>query len=138
VILAVGYFAWVARTQGEAIRQSEARLIELEKEQDRLQAELDQGRSRLQPAVEEERRRSQTELGSLTKERDKVRNPEPACIDSDAHRGAEDIFYRGTVKVGNGTVGDHCRLGQLVEFECIENPPNSGRLISRARFVDCE
>jgi hypothetical protein len=65
------------------------------------------------------------------------------CLDSDADFGDEDIFVRGFVDVksdldaGTARVTDHCRLGQLVEFVCIENPQGSGRFISDARLIDC-
>ena len=69
--------------------------------------------------------------------------PTNTCLDSDAEFGDEDIFVRGFVEVtsdldaGTARVTDHCRLGQLVEFVCIENPQGSGRFINEARLIDC-
>ena len=69
--------------------------------------------------------------------------PTHTCLDSDAEFGDEDIFVRGFVDVksnldaGTARVTDHCRLDQLVEFVCIENPQGSGRFINDARLVDC-
>lgn len=61
----------------------------------------------------------------------------PICSDSDADRGDDAIFVRGRVRTSEAEVTDHCRLAQLVEFSCIENPPGSGRFVPDAKLVDC-
>jgi hypothetical protein len=69
-----------------------------------------------------------------------IKNPpedKPNCFDSDAKYGVDAIYFRGSVRVGGGTSYDHCRLGQLVEFSCIENPAGSGRFIPDATIADC-
>jgi len=69
-----------------------------------------------------------------------LRNPpedKPSCFDSDAKYGADALYVRGSRRVGGSTSTDHCRLGQLVEFSCIENPVGSGRFIADATLLDC-
>jgi hypothetical protein len=81
--------------------------------------------------------RSATQLKSQL---DTIMHPpqdNPGCIDSDADRGQDQIFFRGSVRSGNATVSDHCRLGQLVEFSCIESPPGSGRRLVDSTIADC-
>jgi hypothetical protein len=38
---------------------------------------------------------------------------------------------------GMGQSSDHCRLGQLVEFSCIENPVGSGRFLVDSKIMNC-
>src|SRR5262245_38870524 len=71
---------------------------------------------------------------------DAIRNPpedRPSCIDSDAKYGADAIYIRGSVRAGMSQVTDHCRLGQLVEFFCIEHPVGSGRFLVDSRIMNC-
>jgi hypothetical protein len=85
-------------------------------------------------------RDQQQQPGRLRQELETGRNPgeeTPICVDSDARHGFDSIYVRGTVRVGNTTVTDHCRLDRLVEFTCIENPPGSGRFLSEAKILSC-
>jgi len=79
-------------------------------------------------------------VAKATTELAAVRNPpedKPSCFDSDAKYGADAIYVRGGIQVGTGESFDHCRLGQLVEFSCIEKPAGSGRFIHEGQFIDC-
>ena len=90
--------------------------------------------TRIQAALkvdDERRRRAQAERAT------KRSDGKPSCFDSDAELGEDSIFVRGYVQVGGGRVTDHCRLGQLVEHSCIENPTGSGRWIHDAKILTC-
>jgi hypothetical protein len=62
---------------------------------------------------------------------------QPDCFDSDATYGADAVYVPGSTRMGGGERFDHCRLGQLVEFSCIENPAGSGRFFPEAKLIDC-
>ena len=59
------------------------------------------------------------------------------CFDSDAKYGADAIYVPGSTRMGGGENFDHCRLGQLAEFSCVENPAGSGRFIPEGKLMDC-
>jgi hypothetical protein len=63
---------------------------------------------------------------------------QPDCFDSDATYGDDGIYVRGSARTKEGAeIRDHCRLGQLVEFSCVENPAGSGRFIPEGKLIDC-
>jgi hypothetical protein len=93
-----------------------------------------------EPALQRETTRSEPHV-TMPREQDPPL-PVRTCLDSDAEFGDDEIHVQGSVEVsgpntGTSRVTDHCRLDQLVEFSCIENPTGSGRFISDARIIDC-
>lgn len=59
------------------------------------------------------------------------------CFDSDADSEGGGIHSQGHVDVGSARRSDHCRLGEVVEWTCVEDPPDSGHLKPKARLVAC-
>jgi acyl-coenzyme A synthetase/AMP-(fatty) acid ligase len=114
------------------LQQMQQQLEAAKSSEQALRAEMDK--------KAEQAAREAEQVTTLKESIDEIRNPpedKPTCFDSDAKYGADANYIRGHVQVGNGMSADHCRLGQLVEFYCIENPPGSGRFLSDAKIMDC-
>ena len=134
--LAAG-FMWIDRT--ELVRQKD----ELDSRVQELQKQLETAKASEQTLRAEMAQQAQQvaqQVAQAQKEIEAIRNPpedKPTCFDSDAKYGAEAIYIRGSVRAGNAQMSDHCRLGQLVEFSCIENPVGSGRFLVDSKIMDC-
>ncbi|HKB07558.1 MAG TPA: hypothetical protein VKF61_04675 [Candidatus Polarisedimenticolia bacterium] len=140
-------FLWIdraklVRTNGDL----DSRVQELQKELESVKAAEQAMRAEMSQRVEQATQRTEQvaqqaqQAARLRQEVEAIRNPpedRPTCIDSDAKYGADAIYIRGSVRAGNVQVSDHCRLGQLVEFSCIENPVRSGRFLVDSRIMNC-
>jgi len=124
------------------------------KELERQTAELDSRTEQLEQQVKEahtaeqslraETLQQETRLAQLREENERLKPPpldRPTCVDSDAKYGRDAIYVRGTIEVrsdgGVGSKTDHCRMDQLVEFSCLENPPGSGFFIDDVQILSC-
>jgi hypothetical protein len=132
-VAVVAGFQWVGRAEADR------RNAELDARVQEGQKQLEAARATEQSLRTESAQQAQ-QVTQLQKENQALKNPPidmPTCVDSDAKYGTDAIYYRGSVRAGSATVTDHCRLGQLVEFSCIENPPGSGRFLSDATILSC-
>jgi len=141
--LAAG-FMWIDRT--ELVRQKDeldSRVQELQKQLETAKASEQTLRAEMAQQAQQAAQQAQQvaqQVAQAQKEIEAIRNPpedKPTCFDSDAKYGAEAIYIRGSVRAGNAQMSDHCRLGQLVEFSCIENPVGSGRFLVDSKIMDC-
>lgn len=131
---------------GMSQAEMRSRNAELDKRVVELQQEAEAAKAR-EKALQDEVAQKAEELSQQTRSAtalktqvDNIMHPpqdNPGCIDSDADRGRDAVFYRGSVRSGNAVVSDHCRLGQLVEFSCMESPPGSGRMLVDSSIADC-
>jgi len=151
IILAVGClgavlaaaFLWMDRA--ELMRKNsglDSRVQELQREIEAVKAAEQSLRAEMtQRAQQAEQVMQQAQQAArLQQEIDAIRHPpedKPSCIDSDAKYGADAIYIRGSVRTGFGQASDHCRLGQLVEHTCIENPVGSGRFLVDSKIMNC-
>jgi hypothetical protein len=138
-VLAV-VFLWMDRAELER-RNSEldSRVQELQRELESVKATAESLRAEMTQKVQQASQQAQ-QTAKLQQEIDSIRNPpedRPTCFDSDAKYGADSIYIRGSVRAGNAQLTDHCRLGQLVEHTCIENPVGSGRFLVDSRIMNC-
>ena len=126
-------FQWAERAELERQKaELDARVQEQQKQAEAAKA--------TEQSLRAEMTQQSQQVTQMKKEIESFRNPpedKPTCVDSDAKYGTDAIYIRGHVQAGNATVTDHCRLGQLVEFSCIENPPGSGRFLSDATIMNC-
>src|SRR2546425_503452 len=133
-------FMWIDRT--ELVRQKDeldSRVQELQKQIETAKAAEQTLRVEMAQQAQQVTQQAQ-QVAQAQKEVEAIRNPpedKPTCFDSDAKYGADAIYVRGSVRAGMGQVTDHCRLGQLVEFSCIENPVGSGRFLVDSKIMDC-
>ena len=141
-------FMWIDRT--ELVRQKDeldSRVQELQKQIDTgkaaeqaLRAEMAQQQAQQVNQQAQQVAQQAQQVAQAQREVEATRNPpedKPTCFDSDAKYGADAIYVRGSVRAGMGQVTDHCRLGQLVEFSCIENPLGSGRFLVDSKIMNC-
>lgn len=141
-------YHWTARKDFQHRNaELDARVHDLQREREAAVAKNEALGQQLERAgateqqLRDEADRQAKELAVFRQREEERRNPAPGkatCIDSDAKLKEDAIYVRGSVEVGGGGRSfDHCRLGQLVEFQCLENPAGSGRFISDAKMIDC-
>jgi len=140
-------FLWIDRVN--LVRRNndlDSRVQELQKELETVKAAEEALRAEMTQKVQQATQRAEQvaqqaqQAARLQQEIDAIRNPpedKPSCIDSDAKYGADAIYIRGTVRAGMAQMTDHCRLGQLVEHTCIENPVGSGRFLVDSKIMNC-
>ncbi len=140
-------FLWIDRVNLVRTNSDlDSRVQELQKEIETVKAAEQSQRAEMTQKVKQATQRAEQvarqaqQAAPLRQEIDAIRNPpedKPSCIDSDAKYGADALYIRGSVRAGNVQVSDHCRLGQLVEFSCIENPVGSGRFLVDSKIMNC-
>jgi hypothetical protein len=140
-------YMWVDRSElARKNGELDSRIQELQKELETAKAAEESLRSEMTRQTEQATQQAQQaamqaqQVAQLQKQIETVKNPpedRPDCVDSDERYGPNAIYFRGSVHAGNAQMSDHCRLGQLVEFFCIENPPGSGRFLVDSKIQDC-
>ena len=134
-------YHWTARRDFQNRNaERDARVRELEREHEAAATKNEALAQQLESAGATERElraeaaRQEQELAAFRKQEQERRNPtlgKPTCSDSDAKLGEGALYVRGYAEVGGGRVFDHCRLDQLVEFRCLENPGGERALHQR-------
>jgi TolA-binding protein len=141
-VIGVGIAA-IAAQQWQERKELERQTAELSSRTHQLEQQVEEAQTAEQ-ALRSETHQQETQIAQLRDENERL-EPQPVdrptCVDSDASQGRDAIYVRGTIEVrsdgGIGSKTDHCRLDQLVEFSCIENPPGSGFFIDDTQILDC-
>jgi type II secretory pathway pseudopilin PulG len=142
VIAAVGAIGVLSFSNVQARRKNAELVAQTEDLQKQVNAMgVAQKSLERQVEIEKERTARATDVADdYKKKNDALLHPpldNPGCVDSDAKYGKDAIYYRGSVRSGGGEQFDNCRLGQLVEYSCIETPSGSGIMHATATIMDC-